>query len=1122
MQAPAINIAESLGKMESYRSNRSNVLPNMLSNRSNRSNRNTGTFGGPSYRGAINNRSSGFSPLVEDADHPASLSVPSSTTGGGSSAPAAAPAPRRTQNFVESVASSGPFSLSKEELVEIVSFDNRDKESQVQVLESYGAVEGIADKLRVNLDSGLNAHDGFEDRTAHFGRNIVPPPKSETLLELIWDALHDRILQILIVGAIVTLAVGLAQHPTSGWTEGVAILVAVILVVSITAGNDYFKERKFKQILMLQSDKHVTVLRDGKEDQVSSWDIQVGDVVLLSVGEEIPADGIFIRGTNLSVDESPLTGETVPVKKSPTRPFIFSGTEVKAGDGAMLVTTIGELSTGGRIQAMLNEQSKTATPLQEKLEKFANIIGYIGFGAGILTFVGLTIRWIVDVAQKEWEWDHMRSLLDFFVIAITIVVVAVPEGLPLAVTISLAYSMVKMIKDQNFVRHLSASETMGEATCICSDKTGTLTENRMSVVETVVGAEQRVHTSFSPSTIQPFLLEPLCEGIALNSTCFVKYNEGETLPVFVGSSTEGALLVFGRKLGVEYEEVRENATKFPDNSFPFSSDRKRMTTLVKPRDGSAPYRAYTKGASEIVLELCSHIATPQGAIPITPDHKAYITSNIQRMASDGLRTIVLAFRNSQTLPTASEEIESNLIFIALTGIKDPVRPEVPDAVRACQRAGLIVRMVTGDNILTAKKIAQECGILTADGIAIEGPEFRALTQERRDEIIPKLQVLARSSPQDKFDLVKRLKALGEVVAVTGDGTNDAPALKEADVGFAMGQSGTHIAMNASDIVLLDDNFSSIVKAIRWGRNVFDCIRKFLQFQLSVNLVAIVITFVGSVAYGESPLSAVQLLWVNLIMDTFGALALATDEPEEKILERPPHTRDESLVTKGMATYILIQTIWQCILLIIVLFAGYRAVGVDSDSEIEIYTLVFCIFVYLQVCNLIMARHLTLELNPFRGMFNNKLFCFLVVLIAAVQAVAVQVGGDFVRTEALNGKEWGFCIGLSLLSFPVVINARIIVRFAMQHHQAPSYERAAGTRANPPAEFELQSVNVQGASPRNAGAFWAKLRAASMFLSMYRSNQGGDDTTSHHSQSSRKSNEARFVALRDDDISETRM
>lgn len=302
-------------------------------------------------------------------------------------------------------------------------------------------------------------------------------------------------------------------------------------------------------------------------------------------------------------------------------------------------------------------------------------------------------------------------------------------------------------------------------------------------------------------------------------------------------------------------------------------------------------------------------------------------------------------------------------------------------------AGLVVRMVTGDNILTAKKIAQECGILTADGVAIEGPAFRALTDEQKDELIPRLQVLARSSPDDKLILVKRLKELQEVVAVTGDGTNDALALKEADVGFSMGMCGTHIAMNASDIVLLDDNFSSIVKAIKWGRNVFDCIRKFLQFQLSVNLVAIIITFIGSVAYGESPLNAVQLLWVNLIMDTFGALALATDEPEESILARPPHTRTENLVTKGMVVYILVQTIFQTLLLVIVLFVGYKAVGVDSDSTQEIDTLVFTIFVLLQVCNLIMARHLTLGINKkkwslvvfrlyFKYFVSNLYFLFL--------------------------------------------------------------------------------------------------------------------------------------------------
>eukprot|EP01137_Pigoraptor_chileana_P024914 Opistho-2@93647 len=898
------------------------------------------------------------------------------------------------------------FGITSEDLGKIVSFDNRDKPEQLAVLREAGDVEGIARSLKCNLETGIPppaAENNYAKRQEWYGRNVVPPPPSVSLFSLIVDAFQDRILQILLVGAAVTLTFGLIDDPKSGWTEGIAIFMAIIIVVGVTSGNDYHKDRKFKKILLLQSDKKVKVIRAGAQDQISSWDVQCGDLVELAMGDEVPADGIFVHGLNLTIDESPLTGETVPVKKRREAPFLFSGCQVSDGNGTYIATGVGPLSSGGQIQKMLNEQQSQTTPLQEKLEVFAVQIGYVGLAAGVITFLGLTVRWIISISDETWKWKKLEDLIEFFVIGVTIVVVAVPEGLPLAVTISLAFSMYKMIRDQNFVRHLIASETMGEATCICSDKTGTLTENRMTVTECVVGGQVYQDTFTADTFPTRKLLDLVAECAAINSTCFVKYKEKDPLPVFVGSSTEGALLVWAHKMGKPYEDIRKHVRKIDEATLAFSSDRKRMSSTCVPADSLAPYRMYTKGASEIVLALCKHAITKDGHTEVLGDKtRKWILDHVQRMASDGLRTLVLAYRNFDDIPAIEQDPEEDLTFIGLVGIKDPVRKEVPDAVRQCQAAGLKVRMVTGDNILTAKKISQECGILTPGGVAIEGPVFRALSDKEKTELIPHIQVLARSSPADKFELVRRLKDLGEVVAVTGDGTNDAPALKEADVGFAMGQSGTSIAMNASDIVLLDDNFSSIVKAIRWGRNVFDCIRKFLQFQLSVNMVAILITFIGSISTGVSPLSAVQLLWVNLIMDTLGALALATDDPVEDILLRKPHQRSESLITRNMRHYIYVQVFAQTTILLLVLFVAYPILNIPSSDIKKRDTLVFTTFVFMQIWNEIMARQLTHAIWVFDGLFRNRLFVSILIAICAIQALVVQFGGGFTQTSVLNG------------------------------------------------------------------------------------------------------------------------
>ncbi|KAG5458884.1 MAG: hypothetical protein BJ554DRAFT_806, partial [Olpidium bornovanus] len=950
------------------------------------------------------------------------------------------------------------FGVTADDLSALVSFDHRDGEAlekQLAMLAAapFNGICGLAEALRtdpvfglplasevptrslqgmkeLSLSSGIlnvSPVDGggatttvtqlldvayAEERRAAFGINLIPAPPSETILQMVWGTIvEDPILKILIAGATVTLIVGIATSPEHGWVDGFAILVAVVIVLTVTAGNDYSKEKKFKKLLLLSSDKktkrelnnlparpHFQIVRGGRRDQISSWDLLAGDLVELAIGDEIPADGIYVRGNRLVVDESPLTGESIPVSE---------------GTAEMLVTGVGPRSTGGKIQELLSETQKEETPLQLKLKDVAVLIGKVGFPAGIATFIALIIRWAINLGTGRVVWETMRlkELIDFFVVAVTVVVVAVPEGLPLAVTISLAFSMFKMVSERCFVRHLAASETMGQATCICTDKTGTLTENRMTVVKVLAGdfhfagegAGTHIDSQFTSDTFPASVRDLLCESICLNSSCFLKYVAGKT--VFVGSPTEGALLLFSEKLGVEYQRARDSVKTIPSASIAFDSGRKRMSTTVRPvacaPEGPSEYRLYVKGASEIVFALCKRIivaADPLQVRALTEEDTQRIHQTIKDWAAEGLRTIVTAYKNMDQYKT-DEDMDFDLTFISLMGVKDPVRAEVPDAVARCQRAGIVVRMVTGDNILTASKIARECGILNEFGAALEGPVFRAMSPRERADVIPRLQVLARSSPHDKLILVHALRSMGEVVAVTGDGTNDAPALKEADVGFAMGISGTQIAMNACDIILLDDNFATI----------------FLQFQLSVNLVAISITFVGSVAIGESPLSAVELLWVNLIMDTLGALALASEEPDPDILVKTPHSRSEKLINKNMFIFIAAQTTYQMAALLTLLGAGNDIVPVtegkfagEEDMDRRLRSLIFSTFVFLQVVNEFCARHLYHQLNPFAGITRSRLFTAIMVFILLIQVLMVQFASGFVGSMELDWQEWLCC------------------------------------------------------------------------------------------------------------------
>uniref|UniRef100_A0A670YPY7 Calcium-transporting ATPase n=1 Tax=Pseudonaja textilis TaxID=8673 RepID=A0A670YPY7_PSETE len=879
---------------------------------------------------------------------------------------------------------------------------------------------------------------------------------------------------------------GEEEEGNTEWIEGSAILLSVVCVVLVTAFNDWSKEKQFRGLQnRIDKEQKITVIRSGNVTQIPVADLVVGDVVQIKYGDLLPADGLLLQGYDLKLDESSLTGESDQVKKTLRQdPMLLSGTHVMEGSGKMVVTAVGINSQTGIILTLLGvgeheqpkETNKNGSPknkegkkveekkteeteeshpkftghkkeksvLQGKLTRLAVQIGKAGLAMSIITVTVLIASFFIRtfvVEKRIWTVEctpvYIQYIVKFFIIGVTILVVAVPEGLPLAVTISLAYSVKQMMRDNNLVRHLDACETMGNATAICSDKTGTLTMNRMTVVQIFIGGKHYKIVP-APVLIHPALLAYLLKGVSVNCAYTSKILNPEVeggLPRHIGNKTECALLGLLIELNLDYELMR---TKIPEETlykvYTFNSDRKSMSTVLKNAAGG--YQLFSKGASEILLQKCTKILN--SAAEREPfsrkDRENVIKNVIAPMASEGLRTICIAFKDFPGGPDSEEPVwddEDNVIkdltCIAIVGIEDPVRPEVPDAIRKCQNAGIVVRMVTGDNINTARAIAAKCGILRPGEtfLCLEGIEFNRLIrnqngeikQELIDRIWPTLAVLARSSPADKYNLVEgiinsNITEQRQVVAVTGDGTNDGPALKKADVGFAMGIAGTDVAKEASDIILTDDNFSSIVKAVMWGRNVYDSISKFLQFQLTVNVVAVIVAFTGACITQNSPLKAVQMLWVNLIMDTFASLALATEKPTESLLKRKPYGRNKPLISRIMMKNIFLHALYQLVVVFSLLFVGEQLFDIENGRTSTLqspptqhYTIIFNTFVMMQICNEINARKIHGERNVFSGIFRNSIFCGVTLGTLIAQILIVQFGGKPFSCTALTLEQW---------------------------------------------------------------------------------------------------------------------
>ncbi|CAF0850043.1 unnamed protein product [Brachionus calyciflorus] len=974
------------------------------------------------------------------------------------------------------------FDISSKELSELI--------KSSELLAKLGGVDGLLLKLKADPKKGLDSTDenDIKSRITYFGCNVIPIRSSDSFFHIMFNTVKDPTLIILIISAIISLSTSFFHKESKmdeeytimhkanlEWIEGMAILITVIAIVFVSSFYEWKKEKEFRNLKSkIDSEQKISVLRNGKFENLQVNQLLVGDICHIYYGNLIPADGIIIESSDLQIDESSLTGETCPVKKSLNLPWLFSGTHVMEGHASMLVLAVGLQSQTGLIMSLMgavdnkkNKKSKVQTSniqteintkeqsvLQAKINRLIKKLGYIGICISILTVVILMAHHVY--IKPKLDYDLLSAFFKSLIIGITILVVAVPEGLPLAVTISFAYAIKRMIKENNLVRHLTGCETMGNATTICSDKTGTLTTNRMTVVQCYING---IHYHNQPNSNQiPTQIKTILESaIAINSSYTSKIeNTLESEPFQIGNKTECALLGFIENLGLNYNSIRNSN---PTNTFlkvyTFNSFRKSMSTCIKHPTLNNAIRIFTKGAPETILSNCKYIMI-NDTIKELNDLNDIKNEVVDKMANEGLRIICIAYKDlipdksNKKMTEIDWENEENLIKTDLTcicicGIEDPVRVEVPAAIEKCKKAGIVVRMLTGDSINTARCIARKCGIigLDEDFLILDSEEFNEkiknskgdVVQQKLDEIWPKLRVLARASPMDKFLLVKHLKLStlnknGEVVAVTGDGTNDGPALRKADVGFAMGIQGTDVAKEASDIILTDDNFNSIVKAVLWGRNVYDSIAKFLQFQMTVNSVGVICAFLGSCFIGISPLRAVQMLWINLIMDTLASLALSTEEPSEELLNRKPYGRFKPLISNIMMKNIFGHCIYQILVIFVILFFGPTLFGInngipesmDNFEPNQHFTLIFNVFVFMTLFNQINSRKINGERNVFKGSRSHCWF-YIIWFIGLIFHVLIIHYASFVLActrLSLDQWLWCFVFGIGSLLWNQVI------------------------------------------------------------------------------------------------------
>ena len=835
---------------------------------------------------------------------------------------------------------------------------------------------------------GLTPQQVAESRQRH-GDNVITPPKDDSAWKLFIDKFRDPIIQVLLFAAVLSLAIAFVEKD---FTESIGIICAIILATCVGFWFEWDAMRRFRRLNQVNDDIPVKVVRDGAVCEVPRRGVVVGDVVCIESGETVPADGELVEAVSLSINESTLTGEPSVDKTTDEAHFdaeatypsnvAMRGTTVVDGYGRMVVTAVGDRTEAGRVTEQSTIESDEQTPLNRQLTRLSHLIGKLGIGLSCAIFCVMLGKALFAGHLLEGDWLQIsQHVLHIFMISVAIIVMAVPEGLPMSITLSLAMSMRRMLKTHNLVRKMHACETMGAVTVICTDKTGTLTQNKMHVDE-LVRYDELPEQAFD-------------ELIALNSTAFLDA-EGK----IIGNPTEGALLEWMRSRGVSYEQLREGA-KIIDR-LTFSTERKYMATIIE--SGLSGRRILcVKGAPEIVRSM---------SLPDGRDEE--VQERLLAFQNRAMRTLGIAWREC-TEEDALQAVEAGgLRFAAVAAISDPVREDVPAAVARCLGAGIAIKIVTGDTPATAREIARQIGLWddAVDGERnhMTGTEFAAMSDEELLERVGELKIMSRARPLDKQRLVRLLQQRGEVVAVTGDGTNDAPALNFANVGLSMG-SGTSVAKDASDITLLDDSFASIATAVMWGRSLYRNIQRFVLFQLTINFAAIVICFVGAIFGTDMPLTVVQILWVNIIMDTFAAMAMASLPPNPEVMRDRPRPRNEFIITPAMA-----RTLFTCGGVMVVVLLGmlfYWSFG-SGEMTVRELTLFFSTFVFMQFWNMFNAKGFETRHSVFKDWHGCREFFLILLAIAVGQVLIVEFGGAVFRTVPLSWGEWAAVIGSTSL------------------------------------------------------------------------------------------------------------
>ena len=872
----------------------------------------------------------------------------------------------------------------------------------------------IQEKQTLN---GLSDQEVIESRNKN-GINLLTPPKRPSMWKLYWEKFQDPVIRILLVAAVFSLAISVFENE---YAETIGIFFAIFLATGIGFYFEYDANKKFDLLNAVGEEIPVTVIRNGKIREIPRKEIVVGDIVILNTGEEVPADGKLLEAVSLQVNESTLTGELMVAKSTDEAHFdkeatypsdeVMRGTTITDGHGIMRVDRVGDATEIGKVARQATEQSQEQTPLNIQLSRLASLIGKAGFTIAILTFVIFTSKDLYEylsvTAVNDWhQWlDIARIVLKYFMMAVTLIVVAVPEGLPMSVSLSLALNMRRMLKTNNLVRKMHACETMGAITVICTDKTGTLTQNLMQVYDAKLD-ESRA--------------DVIAEGIAANSTAFLEEKDGKQNGV--GNPTEIALLLWLNGKGKDYMSLREAAKVV--NQLTFSTERKYMATLVEsPVIGKRVL--YVKGAPEIVMGKCN----------LSAEQIEANNRQLLEYQNKAMRTLGLAYRvvsDEAETDCATLVAEGGLTFLGIFAISDPIRPDVPAAVERCQSAGINIKIVTGDTPGTATEIARQIGLWKPEDTErnrITGVEFAALTDEEALDRVLDLKVMSRARPMDKQRLVQLLQQKGAVVAVTGDGTNDAPALNHAQVGLSMG-TGTSVAKEASDITLLDDSFNSIATAVMWGRSLYKNIQRFIVFQLTINVVALLSVLLGAFFGSELPLTVTQMLWVNLIMDTFAAMALASIAPSADVMNEKPRRRSDFIITPTMRKHIL-----GVGLAFLVLLMGALAYfnNLPGGMNVHHLTMFFTLFVMLQFWNLFNASVFGTNHSVFKDANHAKGMLSVAAIILVGQIIIVTFGGKVFRTEPLSVAEWLYIVGGTSIVLWMGEASRAVKRLISKRH-----------------------------------------------------------------------------------------